>query len=810
MAEDLKHSELPVEKLRWRCDTEAMPFETTDEVHPCEEIIGQERALDAIRLGLNVNHPGYSIFVTGLVGTGRTTTIKQLLEEMKGEGPPPDDKCYVNNFKNADMPCVLSLPAGEGRAFQARMDQMIRRLQRDIPGVLESENYQERRKELVERVQQQQRSLIEAFEKKAEERGFQLVQVQMGPVVRPGVLPVVDGEPVAIEKLHELVKEGKLPEEKISEIEAKLKELGEEMESLLRKIREIEQKGAEALAKLEKDVIQPIVDESVAAVKDRFSIPKVHEYLDSVHDSIMSDLNRFRGDDEEQKPDEGGRGHGDLFLQYRVNLLVDNSETKGRPIVIETAPNLHRLFGAIERVMDQTGVWRTDFTKIKAGSFHQANGGFLVLNAMDALVEPGVWQTLKRTLRNGILEIQSYDPFYMLATSTIKPEPIDVRVKVVMIGDAELYYLLYHLDTDFKKIFKVKAEFDVNMPLADEAVNQYASFIRKLCDTEELMPFDRSGVARVVEFGVRMAGRRNKLSTRFHVIADLLREANYWAQSEGSEVVKGGHVEKAIHEWIHRVNMVEDKLQEMIDEGLIMIDTEGTKVGQVNALSVFDLGEYMFGKPSRITARTAMGRSGVINIEREADLSGRTHNKGVLILAGYLRGKYAQDKPLTISASLCFEQSYVGVDGDSASSSELYAILSSLAGVPIRQDLAVTGSVNQRGEIQPIGGVNQKIEGFFDVCKARGLTGTQGVLIPHQDVEDLMLRDRVVEAVKEGKFHIYPVRTIDEGMEILTGMKSGVRKEDGTYEENTINYMVDEAISEMADKWKEYAGVEAE
>jgi ATP-dependent Lon protease len=407
-----------------------------------------------------------------------------------------------------------------------------------------------------------------------------------------------------------------------------------------------------------------------------------------------------------------------------------------------------------------------------------------------------------------VIEIQTLDPFYFLGTSALKPEPVESDVKVVMIGDSFLYYLLFYRDEDFKKIFKVKADFDSVMPKEERNIHEYACFIKKICDEDKLLPFDKSGVAAVVEYGVRVAGRQKKLSTRFTIIADLAREASYWAGNAKSKQVKREHVEKAIDEWIDRLSLPEDKIQEMIEEGTIMIDSEGKVVGQINGLSVYGLGEYSFGKPTRITARTSMGRAGVINIEREADLSGPTHNKGVLILGGYLRGKYAQDKPLTMSASLCFEQSYSGVEGDSASSTEVYAIISSLSGLPLRQDIAVTGSINQKGEIQPIGGVNEKIEGFYEVCKAKGLTKTQGVIIPHQNVDDLMLKTEIVEAVKEGKFRIYSVKTIDQSIEILTGVKAGERKEDGTFEEGSVNFLVDKQLKAYAEGWKGFAGGE--
>jgi len=454
--------------------------------------------------------------------------------------------------------------------------------------------------------------------------------------------------------------------------------------------------------------------------------------------------------------------------------------------------------------VSRSGVWQTDFTKIKAGSLLKANGGYLVMNALDALMEIGVWQTLKRTLKYQTLEIQNLTSLYLISSSRLKPEPIDLDVKVVLIGDTHIYNLLYYLDADFKKIFKVKSEFDSETKKDNKTIVEYAQFIKKICDEDKLNPFDKEGMAAIIEYGTRLAGKQKKISTRFHILADVICEASHWAKKSKSKLTGRKHVQQAIKERFDRVSLIEDKIQEMIEEGTIMIDTKGSKVGQVNGLSVYAMGEFSFGKPTRITASTAVGRAGVINIEREADMSGRTHNKGVLILGGYLRGKYAQNKPFSLSASLAFEQSYGGVDGDSASSTEVYAILSSLSKLPLRQDIAVTGSLNQKGEIQPIGGVNEKIEGFYDVCKSKGLTGAQGVIIPHQNAQNLMLKQEVVDSVSEGKFHIYSIKTINEGIEILTGIKAGKKQKDGTFPKDTLNYLVDQELQRLAKSWKTF------
>jgi len=801
--------EVPIEKLRWRCDPETFPVESTKAIEPCQEIIGQERALEAIRVGLDIGSIGYNVFVTGLAGTGRFTTIKCVLEEMDIKGKIPNDLCYVNNFKNPDMPHMVSLPGGQGIAFKKEMETLIEILKKKIPLMFENETYLNKKKEVVEKYRNKQAEMFREFEKKVNKEGFALVQIQMGPYSRPGIFPVVEGNPVNPDQLETMVEENKFSKEELDKIREKQTLLINELENIFKETRKSEKEIKEELTSLDNEVISPVVKDSISDIKEKFNHEKVQRYFDEVREDILSNLNRFR--EKEEAPPSPLPGLAlpqpvDSFTEYEVNVLVDNSETKGAPIIVETTPNHRNLFGTIERVVDRSGLWKTDFTHIKAGSFLRANEGYLILNAMDALIEPGVWPALKRTLKNQVMEVQTYDPFYLFATHALKPEPIECNVKVIMIGDSYVYHLLYNLDDDFKKIFKIKADFDSVMNKDTEKVKQYASFIRKICDEETLRPFDKTGIAAVVEYGVRLTGRQKKLSTRFYLIADLLREANYWAMKDGSDIVKEKHVDKAIEKKVHRVNLIEEKIQEMIDEGTILIDSDGMVVGQVNGLSVYNLGDYMFGKPSRITVETSMGKAGIINIEREAEMSGPTHNKGVYILAGYLRGKYAQDKPITMSASICFEQSYSGIDGDSASSTEIYALLSSLSGLPLRQDIAVTGSVNQKGEIQPIGGVNEKIEGFFDVCKAKGLTGKQGVMIPLLNVDDLMLRKDMVEAVKEGKFRIYSVKTIDEGIEILTGVGAGERQEDGKFKEGTVNDLVDKKLRELGTKIKEFEG----
>lgn len=805
---NVNYEEIPIEKLRWKCDLSKLNIKTTNDLKPSKKILGQERALKAIKLGLEMEYLGYNIFVTGRAGTGRSTTIKMLLEGRKRDDVEIDDKCYVNNFKNSDMPRAISLPAGQGKIFAKDMENMIFSLRKKIPLIFESERYQNNKNSLIEESKNKQKELIKEFEKKVKEENFTLVQIQIGIYTKPEIVPVIEGKPINMDKLESMVEEKQFAEKDLEIIKKKYEELSSQLTEIFKKISELEKNLLQKLSSLNNKIIAPVVEELISELKEKFKNKQINLYLTEVKENISSKIEKFLVKEEAKEtpiiPGLALAAPKNNFMEYSVNVIVDNSETKTSPVIFEATPSYKNLFGTIERTLDQFGRWTTDFTKIKAGSFLRANGGFLILNALDTLRELAVWPTLKRALLYKKIDIQVYDPFYVFTSSALKPEPIECNTKVIMIGDPFIYYLLYAYDEDFKKIFKVKADFDSVTKKDEESLFQYACFVQNICRREKLKPFDKSGLEAVIEHAIRLAGRQNKISTQFNDLVDFLREAHYWAKIDNSAVIKEAHVDKAIVEKIDRLRLIEEKIQEMIEEGTIMIDCQGAVTGQVNGLSVYDLGEYSFGKPTRITAKTSMGRAGIINIEREADLSGKTHNKGVLILSGYLRAKYAQDKPLTVSASICFEQSYSGIEGDSASSTEVYALLSSLADLPLRQDIAVTGSINQKGEIQPIGGVNQKVEGFYEVCKSKTLTGTQGVIIPALNILDLMLRKDVVEAIKEGKFHVYPVKTIDQGIEILTGVKAGERKNDGTFEEDTVNYLVDKKLTEFAKKLKEF------
>ncbi|MBN1904478.1 MAG: AAA family ATPase [Deltaproteobacteria bacterium] len=794
--------EVKAEALRWTLDLKKLTFETTDDLEPLTEIIGQKRGVDAFRFGAGMNHAGYNIFVTGPAGTGRLATVKKLLHEISDKsGRVPDDLCYVNNFKNPDEPVLIKLKAGQGKRYKKDIHNLIETLKREVPRLFEGQDYINRKKEIMEEYERKGKGFFKELDKKVRDEGFTLVDVQMGQVKRPEVAPLVDGQPTHIDQVEQMVEKGRFPKAEFEEMKKKYAVLRMEIEQIFIELRELQKEIQQNTEEMDRVLFLSMANELVAPIKGRYKSKKVETFLNGTVEDMSENLQIFMSGQQEMYP--GGvplmAAKGNPFEIYHVNLLVDNSDRKGPPVIVENNPSYQNLYGSIERIVDRSGIWRTDFSRIRAGSLIKANGGFLVLNLLDAAREPGVWPALKRSLKNKSMQIETYDPFYLFTTTGIKPEPIDMDVKVVLISDSYIYNLLMSLDEDVPKIFKVRAEFDTVMDRDDRAIQQFAEFIRMKTKEEKLKPFDRGAVAALVEQAVREAGRQEKISTGFPVLSDIIRESDYWAGKDKKKTVMSGHVEEAINSRIYRTNMIEEKIQEQIDRGTLMIDIDGTKVGQVNGLAVYSLGDYMFGKPSRITASTSMGRAGIINIERESDMSGSTHNKGVLILGGYLREKYAQDKPLTISASIAFEQSYGGVDGDSASSTEVYAILSSLADVPVRQDVAVTGSVNQKGEVQPIGGVNQKIEGFFDCCSRKGLTGKQGVMIPETNLKDLMLRKDVIGAVKKGKFHVYAVKSIDEGIEILTGKPAGEKKPDGSYPGDTINYMVNERLKNLAE-----------
>ena len=804
--------QVPAEDLAWQCDLSFLPYTCTAEMTPLEDFVGQERAIRAIEFGLGVNKPGFNIFVTGLTGTGKTSIIKAFLKKITAaptaaaDLPTPEDWCYVYNFADPDRPSALKIRRGWGRTLKSDMDQLVHYLQREAKKMFESDEYNRQRQAMIEEIQKKQQEMMETLMAEANRNGFALRMTPSGIVL----LPTKDGKPMQeADYLALSTEEKKRLEEIRGEIERKV-------EDTLREGKKLERQIAEKVEEAETQAGDYLVRSPLAELKEKYrDYPKVVAYLDGVHDHILKNLQRFKG--VEAGPQLGpfgpmpfGESPADPFLPYRVNVFVDNRDTQGPPIIVETNPTYHNVFGVVEK-KPIVGGYVTDFTLIKAGSISRANGGYLVLYDRDVLSNVGVWEALQRVIKNRELRIEEPGTFFgFVPPQGLRPEPIPTDTKVIMIGDPYLYRTLASLDPDFRETFKVKADFHFEVDRTPETITAFACFISDYCNREGLRHFESAGVARIIEQCARQVEDQYKLSTRFSDMVDLLIEADYWAAKDDAHLVARKHVERAIMEKTFRLNLIEKRFQELIAEGTVLVDVLGAVVGQVNGLAVYQMGDFSFGKPSRITAKTFLGRSGITNIERESKMSGKTHDKGVLILGGYLGGKYAQHSPLSLTATVCFEQSYDGVDGDSASSTELYAILSSLAEIPIRQGIAVTGSVNQNGEVQAIGGVNQKIEGHFDVCRVKGLTGEQGVMIPRANLRNLMLRPDVVQAVQAGEFGIYAVSTIDEGIEVLTTVAAGERDDKGGYPEGSVNDRVQKKLRQFSEQLKQVAAASAE
>ncbi len=808
-----KPAELPAAKLRWRCELSRIPFETTAQAELREGFIGQERALRALKMGVELSAPGYNVFVCGLAGTSRGGTIARMIEELHPPTKESLDRCYVNNFKLTDRPRLLALARGQANAFKKDVQAGLDFLRRRIPQVFEGEPFQRQKARIVERFTVREKELMDDFTRRIAREQFALGHMQVGAVALPEIFPVLEGQMVPIEDISKMVHEGKLEPPVAEDIERKYEQFRQEFTVVYRKTLTLSRELASELSYLEQEAASVLVDGVIEELKEKYAGPNVAEYLEEVRHHLLDNLDPFKeregeGEHDEEAPDglpkPPGAPERDPFRVYGVNVILAHDDNDKSPVIFETTPTYANLFGTIQRAYDARGGWTSDFMDLRAGSLLRADGGFLIMYSLEALSEVGVWRALKRTLNHNRLEIQPLEMFYPFGGSAQKPEAIDINVKVILIGDRSLYELLYEYEEDFRKIFKVRVEFDEEMAMSDGVIAEYAGRLRALSEKENLYPFDRGAFAAMLEYGVRQAGRRNKVTARFIDIADLAREAHYNAAASGEAVVRAAHVRGALSSKMERHNLIETRIREMIQEGTLLVDVSGARVGQVNGLSVLEIGGYSFGKPVRITATAALGKTGLINIEREANLSGRFHDKGVHIIAGYLRSRFAQDKPLSLAASICFEQSYSGVDGDSASSTEIYALASALSGLPLRQDIAVTGSINQQGDIQAIGGVNEKIEGFYDVCRIKGLTGTQGVMMPESNVEDLMLREDILEAVTAGNFHIWPVAKVEQGLEILTGTAAGGTNGDGKFEPGTVLAMIDDRLHAMAKTLKEF------
>ena len=790
--------ELSAEQLRFRV-TLPLQFRTTAELTSGHDFIGQERARSALELGLGITSSGFNIFVSGLTGAEKLEALRGWVAQQAVQSPAPQDWVYVQNFAHPDAPRAIALAAGQGNRLKHFMTEMVKTLREELPKAFRQEAFDKEKSQLKEKYAAQAQILNEALETRAREKGFALQPSQGGGII---LIPVVNGKP--LESPEEFAR---LSPEQQQEIEKNQREFAAEMSAFPSRQQEIMRAMVEDVRLIERRFCEALLTPILATISREVKSPEVDEYLAEVKTHIIDNLDNFKEPERQSSvmPLLPPVPPQDLFLEYEVNVIVDNSATEGVPVLVESSPTYPNLFGSIERVVDRGGRLVTNFTRIKAGSFLRAHGGYLIFNLEDALTEPAVWKMLKRTLKSGCIEMETYEPFALFSTSGLKPEPIQVKVKVVTVGSPSLYHLLYSLDEEFREIFKVHADFRRAMELDAQHLLAYGNWAAQVCRDEGLPHFEQSAVERLIEFGARRAGDRQKISAAYAEVADLIRESAYWARRDNSQVVTAQHVQHALEERVFRADRIEQDIRELITQGTVLVDIEGRKVGQLNGLSVLQLGEHSFGQPSRVTASVGMGQAGIVNIERESRLSGPIHDKGLLILSGYLRNRYGQDKPLTLSASLCFEQSYSGVEGDSASSTELYALLSRLSELPLRQDLAVTGSINQWGEVQAIGGANEKIEGFFDVCRIRGLTGTQGVMIPIANVRHLVLRPDVIDAVVQGKFHIYPIRTIDEGIALLTAVRAGSVDEEGT-----VNHLVNRRLLDLATKLKTFGNSESE
>jgi lon-related putative ATP-dependent protease len=796
---------LPAHELRAHFEDDLLEFDTTASLEDvADRVVGQERAIDAIQFGMGMKESGYNIFIAGPAKAGLTYTARTFIEDQARQEPTPPDWCYVFNFKEQDKPKGLKISAGTGKLLKKDMNDFIDTLQAKIPEVFDSDDYRAKEGEVHQDFEKRRREYIDELSQEAREQGFILQFSQVGMVIIPSNK---EGEPMTQEDLRHL------SEEERQHLRSKSDELHERMKDTIKKIREAENEFKEKHTKLDNEIALFVVGQLMDSYEEKYQDDQqVLDYLKEVQEDILENIDDFKKKPEAQQqmpgqpvapfavpPKEAN------LRKYDVNVLIDNSETKGAPVVIESNPAYPNLFGSIER-QAWFGALFTDHTMIKPGSLHKANGGYLVMKALDLLKWFISYEALKRALRDKEIRIEDLGELYgIFSTRTIRPEPIPLNLKIVLTGDPYIYQLLYSLDERFQKLFKVKAHMSDQMDRKPGKVFECSRMIARYCNDHHVRHLDKSGVARVLEYSVELTEDRDKLTLELGTITDLLRESNYFAGLEGSEVIQRKHVEEAVKKRIYRSNLIEERVKEIIEKDIIWVETEGEKVGQVNGLAVLMTGDHVFGKPNRITATVSVGREGMVSIDRESKMSGATHTKGLMILSSLFRERFAQNKPIAFSASVCFEQSYGMIDGDSASSTEYYVLVSAISGLPLKQGIAVTGSVSQRGEIQPIGGVNYKIKGFFDICKAKGLTGGQGVMIPDKNIRNLMLEQEVVDAVAEGKFHIWPVTTVEEGLSILTGMDAGKLQEDGSYPEATVYRKADDRLKEISEIVRKFA-----
>ena len=789
-----KMYELDYRELKDSCDPKIFKFDSTKEVASTSNLVyGQDRGIKALEFGVNVDLKGYNLYLEGPTGVGKTMYTKKFLRAKAKKEKTPNDWCYIYNFDNPNEPIAISLPAGQGQVFKDTMDAFIRGIRKDIKKTFNNDDFEKEKKIIKQEYEEKKNAILEKLNAKTIKLGFQVKSAQNGIYM----MPVYQGKLIDEEDYE------KLPMDVKSEFEAKSQVVQDMIFETLSDLKVIENKADKKIEDWKSNIALLTVNIHINNVKANFKRnKKISEFLDDVKNDILKNINSFIEDGKEDKAQVPIQmkmmQNNEPWLNYRVNLFVDNSEVEGSPVIMDSNYTYQNIFGKLE-YENQFGAMKTDYTMLKAGLLQKANGGYIMFQARDLLTNPQCYETLKKVLlvkeigvENGL---EQRSPMMLIS---LKPEPIPLDVKVILLGNAEIYHTLLSMDEDFRKLFKIKVEFEDDAPKSMENINKLVKFVRSYCEQEELLDLDKEAMAKVVEFASRLSGDKEKLSTQFSEIGQIVGEASTWAKIDKQKTVSKKYVQKAFEERVERLKKYDSKYVQMIKEGALLIDTSGYKVGQINGLTVITIGDYSFGKPSKITANTYIGKNGIVNIEREVEMSGSSHSKGVMILTGYLGELFAQEKPLSLTASICFEQLYGGVDGDSASSTEAYAILSSLSGIPINQSIAVTGSVNQKGEIQPIGGVNEKIEGFFQICKMRGLNGEQGVIIPIQNVRNLHLNDQVIEAVKKGNFHIYAIKNIDQGIEILTGVPAGKKDKNGNFPAGTINYLANEKLDKYS------------
>ena len=785
-------NELSYKSLKMVCDKEMFHFETTEELEPINDGIGQERGIKALEFGVSVDVKGNNIYLEGPSGVGKTMYAKNYLDKIAIKKKVPNDWCYIYNFQNPNEPIAVSLPAGQGKEFKENMDGFIKEVKKDIKKTFNADDFEKEKALIRKEFEEKREILMTKLNEDSMKHGFQVKSAQNGIYM----MPVIDGKVVQEEEFEQL-------EEKVKqEYEAKSVIVQQQIMDAISQIKQIERQSDKKVSEWQSNVALLTVNAHINYIKSKYKRnKKINQFLNDVKQDVLKNVSYFLEEDKQptQQVQQGPiQRRLDPCLNYRVNLFIDNSNMEGCPVIMDSNYTYHNIFGKLE-YENYYGALKTDFTMLKPGLLHKANGGYIIFQAKDLLANGICYEELKRALRVKELSIDNtVEQRTSMAVISLKPEPIPLKLKVILIGSANIYHTLLSMDSDFRKLFKMKVEFEDTAPINEENVNKLARFVHTFCEQEQLPHLDKTAMARIVEYASRLSGENGKISTNFTEIAQIIGEAGTWAKLSKAKIVTEEFINKALFERVERIKKYDAKYIEMIKDNTLLINTEGALVGELNGLTVMSIGDYTFGKPAKITVNTYTGKEGIVNIEREVELSGSTHSKGVYILSGYLGERFAQDIPLCLTASICFEQLYNGVDGDSASSTELYGLLSSLSEIPIKQSIAVTGSVNQKGQIQPIGGVNEKIEGFFQICKMRGLDGSHGVMIPVQNVNNLQLSDEIVEAVKNKKFHIYAISTIDEGIEVLTGVPAGKKSQDGKFPEGTINYLVYEKLKKYA------------